>query len=104
MCILTTNLDTNLDEALRRRLSTHVVFWPPDETERAALWRKFLDGVPQAGDIDIDELVDRYAELSGGHIKNAVLAAAFVAASASCSRIMSRMSRLPPTRRGGTTE
>ena len=94
--ILTTNLDTNLDEALRRRLSTHVVFWPPDETERAALWRKFLDGVPQAGDIDIDELVDRYAELSGGHIKNAVLAAAFVAASAGTSidhRMLDRAGR-----------
>ncbi len=80
--ILTTNLDSNLDEALRRRLSAHVVFWPPDDDERAELWRKMLEGdAPRADDIDIPRLVRDFPDLSGAHIKNATVAAAFVAAS-----------------------
>jgi SpoVK/Ycf46/Vps4 family AAA+-type ATPase len=79
--ILTTNLEANLDEALRRRLSAHVVFYAPEEEERAELWRRLLvPDAPQAPDLDVAALARDYAELSGGHIKNAVIAAAFVAA------------------------
>ncbi|MDQ3365152.1 MAG: ATP-binding protein [Myxococcota bacterium] len=79
--ILTTNLDSSMDPAFKRRLASHVVFWPPDEDERERLWRSFLDGdLPVSGDLDIDRLVQMFPDLSGAHIRNAVLSAAFAAA------------------------
>ena len=80
--ILTTNLDASIDPAFKRRLAAHVVFWPPDEDEREALWRNFLSsGVPIHENLDIDRLVTDFPELSGAHIRNVVLNAAFAAAS-----------------------
>ncbi|MBA3462042.1 MAG: ATP-binding protein [Deltaproteobacteria bacterium] len=80
--ILTTNLETSLDPAFKRRLAAHIVFWPPDDEERTRLWRGFLGtGVPLANDIDIEKLVADFRDLSGAHIRNAVLSAAFAAAS-----------------------
>ena len=79
--ILTTNLDTSIDPALRRRLAAHVVFWPPDRDERAALWRRFLaTGVPVVAGIDDDALAADFPDMTGANIRNAVLAAAFLAA------------------------
>ena len=81
MTILTTNLDTSIDPALRRRLASHVVFWPPEHDERAALWTKFLaTRAPVAGRIDVDELATEYPDMTGANIRNAALAAAFLAA------------------------
>jgi SpoVK/Ycf46/Vps4 family AAA+-type ATPase len=80
--ILTTNIDVAMDPAFKRRLASHVVFWPPDEEERDRLWRSFLStGMPLADDLDIDRLVQGFPDLSGAHIRNAVLSAAFAAAS-----------------------
>jgi len=79
--ILTTNLDASIDPALRRRLAAHIVFWPPDTDERIALWRRFLTGgVPHDGTADVDELAARFPDMTGANIRNAVLAAAFLAA------------------------
>ena len=79
--ILTTNLETSLDPAFKRRLAAHIVFWPPDEEERARLWRGFLStGLPCSPDLDIEKLVHTFPDLSGAHIRNAVLSAAFAAA------------------------
>jgi hypothetical protein len=80
--ILTTNLEASIDPALKRRLAAHVVFWTPDEDERAKLWRRTLDtgSAPLAADLDYDELARSFPEMSGAHIRNAVLAAAFLAA------------------------
>jgi hypothetical protein len=79
--VLTTNLDASIDPAFKRRLAAHVVFWPPDEDERARLWRSYLEGdAPVAKDVDVEKLAEEFADLSGAHIRNAVLAAAFVAA------------------------
>ena len=80
--ILTTNLDASMDPAFKRRLASHVVFWPPDEDERARLWRSYLtSGLPLEGDLDIEHLAAAFPDLSGAHIRNAVLGAAFAAAS-----------------------
>src|SRR5262249_10557027 len=38
--VLTTNLDTAIDAALKRRLAAHIVFAPPDDDERALLWER----------------------------------------------------------------
>jgi len=81
--ILTTNLDTSIDPALRRRLASHIVFGAPDAEERARLWRNMLDtGAPLGEAIDYDELAEEFSAMTGANIRNAVLAAAFLAAEA----------------------
>jgi SpoVK/Ycf46/Vps4 family AAA+-type ATPase len=82
ICILTTNHETALDDAFRRRLAVHVRFALPDLQERKHLWRALLPAsAPRASDVEraFDPLADQF-EMSGGHIRNAVLRAAFLAA------------------------
>jgi len=80
ICILTSNHETALDPAFQRRLSLHLRFDVPDENERVLLWRAMLpSSAPVAGDIDFESLALRY-EMSGGHTRNAVMRAAFMAA------------------------
>jgi hypothetical protein len=57
------------------------VFPFPDEADRERLWRALLPRtVPTAGDLDLGELARRF-QLTGGYIRNAVLRAAYLAAS-----------------------
>ncbi|MEZ4404459.1 MAG: ATP-binding protein [Kofleriaceae bacterium] len=78
--ILTTNHETSIDEAFRRRLSLRVDFPVPEPDERARLWRTMLPKEARIDrDIDFDALAHRY-EMTGGYIKNAALRAAFLAA------------------------
>jgi len=78
--ILTTNLDTSIDPALRRRLASHIVFGAPDAEERARLWRGMLaTGAPLAEAIDYDELAEEFSAMTGANIRNAVITAAFLA-------------------------
>ena len=52
----------------------------PGERERARIWRVVLPpALPVDGDVDLDFLARRFA-VSGGNIRNAALAAAFLAA------------------------
>jgi AAA+ superfamily predicted ATPase len=83
--VLTTNLETSIDMALKRRLAAHVVFWPPDEDEREALWKRLLDtgAAPLADDLNFAHLARSYPDMSGANIRNAVLSAAFLASSES---------------------
>ena len=68
-------------QAMRRRLATHVVFWPPEHDERVALWTRFLTTrAPTEPDIDYDELASDYPDMTGANIRNAALATAFLAA------------------------
>jgi hypothetical protein len=79
--ILTTNLDTSIDPALRRRLASHIVFTAPELEERIRLWREMLStGAPLDGNIDLRSLAEEFREMSGANIRNSVLAAAFLAA------------------------
>ena len=80
--ILTTNLDTAIDKALKRRLAAHIVFPHPDDEERAQLWQRLLatDGAPLGDDLDYDALALAYPKMSGANIRNAALSAAFLAA------------------------
>ncbi len=79
ICLLTTNHESGIDPAFRRRLSLHVRFDMPDEAERARLWRAVLPVAAPVDEVDFMRLALRY-EMSGGHIKNAALRAAFLAA------------------------
>jgi AAA+ superfamily predicted ATPase len=76
--ILTTNLRQNLDEAFIRRLDFIVEFPFPDEAARRRIWEVLLPDEAPREEIDLEVLAR--VRLSGGHIKNAVYAAAFYAA------------------------
>jgi SpoVK/Ycf46/Vps4 family AAA+-type ATPase len=78
--ILTTNLETSLDDALRRRLAFRIAFPLPDVDERHRLWRAMLPPTAVVdGDVDFARLAHRF-EMSGGYIRNAALRAAYLAA------------------------
>ena len=80
LAILTTNLRANVDEAFLRRIDLLIEFPVPDAPSRGRLWAKQLTPqLPVAGDIDIEFLASAF-EMSGGNIRNVVLAAAFEAA------------------------
>jgi hypothetical protein len=84
--ILTTNLDTSIDPALRRRLAAHLVFTAPETAERSKLWRDMITTQtttgksPLANDINFAFLADEFADMTGANIRNAAIAAAFLAA------------------------
>ena len=78
--ILATNLYSNLDEAFIRRMQFTVHFPLPDEEHRELIWRSmFPKEAPLSETVDFPFLAKQF-KLSGGHIKNIVLAAAFMAA------------------------
>lgn len=80
--ILTTNFEAAIDPALKRRLAAHIVFWPPDEEERHDLWQRMLatGSAPLAAKLDLRTLARDFPDMTGANIRNAVLAAAFLAA------------------------
>lgn len=110
--MLTTNLYGNLDEALQRRLQFRVSFPMPGPTERARIWEiLFPSEAPRSADVDFADLGRRF-DLPGGHIKNALLRAAYracdlgqpigqshliAAAMAEC-RAQGKLIREPPTK------
>ena len=78
--ILTTNLDKNMDDAFARRIQFKIDFPFPDAEHRAKIWQRLIPKeCPIADDVDFEELGENF-ELSGGHIKNAVIRAAYRAA------------------------
>jgi len=83
--ILTTNYPDNIDDAFARRIRFKVEFPFPEPEERARLWEVCL---PPGADVDagVDfAALGRQFELAGGHIKNAVIRAAFHAAEEGCA-------------------
>ena len=76
--ILATNLRQNIDEAFQRRLHALVEFPMPEAASRREIWRRLLPGPEHLvlGEGDVDELARRF-DLSGGSIRNVVLAACF---------------------------
>ena len=76
--MLATNMATNIDDALVRRIDVKVEFPMPDVPAREALWRRALARAPVSG-VDIADLARRLP-LAGGGIQGAALAAAYRAA------------------------
>jgi winged helix domain-containing protein/ATPase family protein associated with various cellular activities (AAA) len=82
LALLATNLRANLDPALTRRLDLVVDFPMPDGPQRLALWDRCLGPrLPRAGDLDLTFCASAF-ELSGGGIRSAAVAAAYLAADA----------------------
>ena len=75
--VLTTNLFGNLDEALQRRIQFRITFPFPKPAERGRIWKMLMPPeAPLGDDVDFAALGSRF-ELSGGHIKNALLRGAY---------------------------
>jgi hypothetical protein len=80
LAILATNMKSALDPAFLRRLRFIVNFPFPGAPERKAIWRKvFPDQTPVSG-LDFDRLAR--LNITGGHIHNIAMNAAFLAAQA----------------------
>jgi len=80
--IMTTNREQNLDPAAERRILFRVNFPYPGVDQRRELWRRLVPKEALAGRdgeaLDFDLLAEAY-ELSGGHIKNAIMRGAYAA-------------------------
>ena len=97
LAILATNLKQNLDEAFTRRLTFCVNFAFPEASERRRLWDALWPShAPRTDDVDLDWFAQEY-RLSGGNIRNTVLAAVHLAAAN--GQIVSREHLLHATRR-----
>jgi len=80
IAVLTTNRPKDIDEAFKRRLTFRITLPLPDMAEREKIWRNhFPKEAPLADRIRWRSLADEF-EMSGGHIRNAILRAAFAAA------------------------
>lgn len=79
LAVLTTNFKENLDQAFLRRIRFHIEFPFPDRSIRQRLWRAAFPTATPLGDIDFEGL--SRLSLTGGHIRNIALNAAFQAAS-----------------------
>ncbi len=80
MVILASNLRKNMDEAFTRRMQVIVEFPFPSATERRRIWQGIWPAAtPRRADIDLEYLAEQ-VDVSGGHIRNIALTAAFLAA------------------------
>ena len=78
--VLSTNLKANLDEAFLRRMHFVVDFPMPEEPYRMRIWQSLVpEDAPLGDDVDFTFL-SRQFRISGGNIRNIVLAAGFLAA------------------------
>jgi hypothetical protein len=80
LAVLATNLKKNIDAAFMRRIDVLVDFPFPSAASRLKLWAALMPpDMPRDPAVDLPFLAEQF-ELSGGHIKNAVQAAALTAA------------------------
>lgn len=80
--ILATNLRANLDDAFTRRLHFIVEFPFPEAADREIIWGVNVpQETPLKPDVDFGLLARRY-RITGGNIRNIIMAAAFLAAEA----------------------
>lgn len=78
LAILTTNLKQALDSSFQRRIRFIVHFPFPDVEARCAIWQRVFPRETPLDHLDIAKLAR--LSLSGGHIRNLALNAAFLAA------------------------
>ncbi|MDJ0628983.1 MAG: ATP-binding protein [Rhodobacter sp.] len=80
LVILTSNLPRNIDEAFARRIGHVLAFALPDAAGRRKLWARAIPAAaPLEPGVDLPAVAETF-ELSGGDIRNAALAAAYLAA------------------------
>jgi hypothetical protein len=80
MAILATNFRNNIDAAFIRRLDHIIDFREPNHTDRERLWRCHVpDRAPLSDNVDFAQLAALFP-MVGGEIRNAAVAAAYLAA------------------------
>ncbi len=89
LCILTTNMRDNIDEAFLRRLRFIVDFRFPNLAERRAIWTRIFPDAQPREQLDYDKLAQ--LNLAGGSIRNIALGAAFLAADRGCALSMAEI-------------
>lgn len=78
--VFATNLAENFDKAFSRRILSHIEVGLPDAPSRRILWQKFMmPTVPGSSEVDLQQLVDASAGMSGGDMKNAFVKACSLA-------------------------
>jgi len=80
LAILTTNIRQNIDQAFQRRLRFVIEFPRPDARARAEIWRRCLPQAAHALSEREISLLAHKSDLTGGHIRQITLRAAFAAA------------------------
>jgi SpoVK/Ycf46/Vps4 family AAA+-type ATPase len=80
LAIMTTNMRQNLDAAFLRRLRFIIDFPRPDAEAREKIWRRCLPENSHTLDAAAFRQLARKIDLTGGHIRQITLRAAFVAA------------------------
>lgn len=78
LAILTTNFRENIDSAFLRRIRFHLDFPFPDPATRARIWQTVFPPQTPLNQIDFQRVAR--LSLTGGHIRNIALNAAFLAA------------------------
>jgi ATP-dependent 26S proteasome regulatory subunit len=77
--VMTTNSETAIDPAFRRRIRFRIRFPAPDESQRLALWQGMMPIEAQvAPDLDLRVIAQKFP-LAGGNIMNALVRAATAA-------------------------
>ena len=78
LCILTTNMRDNIDEAFLRRIRFSIAFRFPGRDERRAIWERIFPKAVPRDKLDLDRLAQ--FNIAGGSIRNIALSAGFLAA------------------------
>jgi predicted nucleic acid-binding protein len=78
LAILATNMKSALDKAFMRRLRFVINFHMPEKEDRKRIWQHIFPAAVPLAELDYERLAD--FKLSGGHISNIALNAAFQAA------------------------
>ncbi len=78
MAILTTNMKSSIDNAFLRRIRFVVKFPMPDQRSRQEIWKRVFPASVQVDGLDFGLLAN--LDITGGHIRNIALGAAFHAA------------------------
>lgn len=89
LAFLTTNIDSVIDSAFRRRFHLWIRFEKPGPAERRQIFEMTLAKAPLASDIDFEQLAE--VDLNGGSIQKVSQNAAFAAAQAGSSITMEMM-------------
>ncbi len=77
--VMTTNAETAIDPAFRRRIRFRIRFPTPDEAQRLQLWQGMMPSEAQvAPNVDLRAIAQKYP-LAGGNIMNALVRAATAA-------------------------
>lgn len=87
ICVLTTNLFQNFDEAFRRRITYMINFPMPDEKIRLSLWQEIFPKKTVVSEKVDFKLLAGHFELSGASIRNIAQHAALYAASEGCTEV-----------------